>query len=109
RDWTSYLRGAFAGCLDREMQPGTLDLLVDSKVPQGGGVSSSAALEVATATLIEAVTGRTLDPIDKVLLAQKAEHVYAGMPCGIMDQYSSAMGAAGKLLLLDCRTERAEL
>lgn len=109
RDWTSYLRGAFAGCLDRGMQPGTLDLLVDSKVPQGGGVSSSAALEVATATLVEAVTGRTLDPIDKVLLAQKAEHVYAGMPCGIMDQYSSAMGAAGKLLLLDCRTERAEL
>jgi galactokinase len=109
RDWTSYLRGAFAGCLDRGLQPGTLDLLVDSKVPQGGGVSSSAALEVATATLVEAVTGRTFDPIDKVRLAQKAEHVYAGMPCGIMDQFSSALGAAGKLLLIDCRTETAEL
>lgn len=109
RDWTSYLRGAFAGCLERGLQPGTLDLVVDSKVPQGGGLSSSAALEVATATLVEAVTGRTLDPVDKARLAQQAEHVYAGMPCGIMDQFSSALGAAGKLLLIDCRTETAEL
>ena len=109
RDWTSYLRGAFAGCLARELQPGTLDLLVDSKVPQGGGLSSSAALEVATATLVEAVTGRRLDPVDKSRLAQRAEHDYAGMPCGIMDQFSSALGAAGKLLLIDCRTETAEL
>ena len=109
RDWTSYLRGAFAGCLERGLHPGTLDLVVDSRVPQGGGVSSSAALEVATVTLVEAVTGRTLDPVDKVRLAQKAEHVYAGMPCGIMDQFSSALGAAGKLLLIDCRAESAEL
>jgi galactokinase len=109
RDWTSYLRGAFAGCLERGLQPGTLDLLVDSKVPQGGGLSSSAALEVATATLVEAVTGRTLDPVDKSRLAQTAEHIYAGMPCGIMDQFSSALGAAGKLLLIDCRIETAEL
>lgn len=109
RDWTSYLRGAFAGCIERGLHPGALDLVVDSKVPQGGGLSSSAALEVATATLVEAVTGRTLDPVDKSRLAQKAEHEYAGMPCGIMDQFSSALGAAGKLLLIDCRTETAEL
>jgi galactokinase len=109
RDWTSYLRGAFAGCIERGLQPGALDLVVDSKVPQGGGLSSSAALEVATATLVEAVTGRTLDPVDKSRLAQTAEHDYAGMPCGIMDQFSSALGAAGKLLLIDCRTETAEL
>ena len=81
------------------MAPGSLDVLVDSNVPLGGGLSSSAALEVATATLVEAVTGRTLDPVDKARLCQKAEHVYAGMPCGIMDQFSSALGEAGKLLL----------
>jgi len=109
RDWTSYLRGAIAGCLDRGMAPGPLNLLVDSKVPLGGGLSSSAALEVATATLIEAVSGRTLDPVDKARLCQKAEHEYAGMPCGIMDQFSSALGAEGKLLLIDCRSETAEL
>jgi galactokinase len=109
RDWTSYIRGTFAGCLERWMAPGALDLLVDSNVPLGGGLSSSAALEVATATLLEAVTGQALDPVDKARLCQKAEHVYAGMPCGIMDQFSSALGAAGKLLLIDCRTETAEL
>jgi galactokinase len=109
RDWTSYVRGTFAGCIDRGMAPGTLDILVDSNVPLGGGLSSSAALEVATATLLEAVTNRTLDPVEKARLCQKAEHVYANMPCGIMDQFSSALGEAGKLLLIDCRTETAEL
>ena len=109
RDWTSYIRGTLAGCLERDMALGALDVLVDSNVPVGGGLSSSAALEVATATLIEAVTGYTLDPVDKARLCQKAEHVYANMPCGIMDQFSSALGAAGKLLLIDCRTETAEL
>jgi galactokinase len=108
RDWTSYLRGVFAGCAERGMTTGSLKLLVDSKVPLGGGLSSSAALEVVTATLIEAVTGRNLEPVEKVRLAQKAEHEYAGMPCGIMDQFSSTLGEAGKLLLIDCRSETAE-
>jgi galactokinase len=109
RDWTSYLRGVFAGCAERGMTTGPLNVLVDSKVPLGGGLSSSAALEVATATLIEAITGRTLDPVEKARLAQKAEHEYAGMPCGIMDQFSSTLGEAGRLLLIDCRSETAEL
>ena len=109
RDWTSYIRGALAGCIERGMNPGPLDMVVDSNVPLGGGLSSSAALEVATATLVEAVTGRSLDPVDKARLSQRAEHDYAGMPCGIMDQFSSALGAADKLLLIDCRSETAEL
>ncbi len=109
RDWTSYIRGTFAGILQRGMAPGALDVLVDSNVPLGGGLSSSAALEVATATLLEAVTGQALDPVDKARLCQQAEHIYAGMPCGIMDQFSSALGEAGKLLLIDCRSETAEL
>ncbi|MBX3426670.1 MAG: galactokinase [Pirellulales bacterium] len=109
RDWTSYLRGALAGCLDRDMNPGALDLQVDSRVPLGGGLSSSAALEVATATLVEAVTGRPLDPVEKARLCQWAEHNFAGVPCGIMDQFSSALGAEGRLLLIDCRTETHEL
>jgi galactokinase len=109
RDWTSYVRGVVAGCQERGMALGALDVLVDSNVPLGGGLSSSAALEVATATLLEAVSGITLEPIDKARLCQKAEHLYAGMPCGIMDQFSSTLGEAGKLLLIDCRTETAEL
>lgn len=109
RDWTSYLRGTFAGFIERGVAPGAFDLVIDSQVPLGGGLSSSAALEVATATLLEAATGHQLDPVEKARLCQRAEHEYAGMPCGIMDQFSSALGAAGRLLLIDCRSETAEL
>jgi len=109
RDWTSYVRGALAGCLARGLAPGSLDVLVDSTVPLGAGLSSSAALEVATATLVEAVTRQSLDPYDKARLCQQAEHEYAGMPCGIMDQLSSVLGAAGQVLWIDCRTETATL
>ncbi len=66
-------------------------------------------MEVATATLLEAVTGHTLDPVEKALLCQKAEHDYAGMPCGIMDQFISVMGKQDHLLLLDCRSRKPTL
>ena len=75
----------------------------------GGGLSSSAALEVSTATLLEAVTGTKLDPVEKALLCQKAEHEFAGVPCGIMDQFISVMGRENHLLLLDCRSRQTEL
>jgi galactokinase len=83
--------------------------MIQSTVPLGGGLSSSAALEVATATLLEAITGRTLEPVEKALLCQQAEHQYAGVPCGIMDQFISVLGRKDQLLLLDCRSRRTEL
>jgi galactokinase len=98
-----------AGFLARNLDPGGFNALVHSTVPLGGGLSSSAALEVAMATLLEVMTGRTLDPVEKALLCQKAEHEYAGVPCGIMDQFISVMGKPDHLLLLDCRTRKPEL
>jgi galactokinase len=80
-----------------------------STVPLGSGLSSSAALEVCTATLVEAVCGKPIDPVEKALLCQKAEHEFAGVPCGIMDQFISVMGRADHLLLLDCRSRKTEL
>ena len=106
--WGNYPRGVVAGFQERGIQPGGLDVLLHSTVPLGSGLSSSAALEVCTATLLEAVTGRTLDPVEKALLCQKAEHDFAGVPCGIMDQFISALGREGHLLLLDCRTRKTE-
>ena len=91
------------------MNPGGFDATIHSTVPLGGGLSSSAALEVATATLLEAITGKRLDPVEKALLCQKAEHEFAGMPCGIMDQFISVMGRKNHLLLLDCRSRQTEL
>ena len=107
--WSNYPRGVIAGFAARGINPGGLDVLLHSTVPLGSGLSSSAALEVATATLIEAVTGQKLDPVEKALLCQKAEHEFAGVPCGIMDQFISVMGRESHLLLLDCRSRQTEL
>jgi len=107
--WFNYPLGVIAGFLSRNQNPGGFEALIHSTVPVGGGLSSSAALEVSTATLLEVITGKKLDPVEKALLAQKAEHEYAGMPCGIMDQFISVMGRKDHLLLLDCRSRKPEL
>ena len=107
--WSNYIRGVLCGFQNRGVKIPALDVAFLSTVPLGGGLSSSAALEVCTATLMEAATGKAIDPIEKALLAQKAEHDFAGVPCGIMDQFISALGKEGHLLLLDCRTRKTEL
>jgi len=108
-DWTNYLRGVVDGCKAVDLWAGPMDLALSSNVPIGGGLSSSAALEVAMATMLEAATGRTLGGTKKALLAQKAEHDYAGVPCGIMDQFASALCREDHLMLLDCRSEQLEM
>jgi galactokinase len=106
--WTNYLRGVIAASQQRGVKVPAFDAVIDSEVPLGSGLSSSAALEVSTATLIERMTGHTFEPLDKVLLCQWAEHNYAGMPCGIMDQYISALGKRGHALLIDCRSNESQ-
>ncbi len=98
--WSRYLRGVLAF----SYTPGGFDLLIDSAVPAGGGLSSSASIELATATVLEAFGGITFGGVQKALLCQMAEHRYGGAPCGIMDQFISAMGKAGQALLIDCRS-----
>ena len=107
--WINYVWGVVAESRAAGRSAGPLDMMVDSSVPVGGGLSSSAALEVATATLLEAATHHVMEPVAKALLCQKAEHEYAGMPCGIMDQFTSVMGRENHLLLLDCRSTEVQL
>lgn len=107
--WSNYIRGVVAGFQARGVKIPALDVSMLSTVPLGGGLSSSAALEVCTATLLETATGKKMDPIEKALLCQKAEHEFAGVPCGIMDQFISVMGRENNLLLLDCRTRETQL
>jgi galactokinase len=106
--WSHYLAGVVAGFAARDLRPPGFQAVVGTSVPIGGGLSSSASLEVATATLIEAMIGVSLEPREKALLCQKAEHDFAGVPCGIMDQFTSVMGRADHLMLLDCRSQTVE-
>lgn len=106
--WSNYVRGVVAGFQNRGVKIPSLDVSLVSTVPLGGGLSSSAALEVATATLLEVASGTRLDPVEKALACQKAEHEFAGVPCGIMDQFVSVMGRKDHLLLIDCRSHQIE-
>lgn len=101
--WGRYLKGVLVEFQRQTVTtlPG-FDAVIESTIPQGGGLSSSAALCVATATLLERISGQRMSALDKARLCQKVEHDYAGVPCGLMDQMASVMCRAGHLLLLDC-------
>ena len=84
------------------------DLLYDCSIPFGSGLSSSAAIEVSTIAALAVLAGERLDPVEIALVAQRAEHEYAGVNCGIMDQYASACGKKDHAILLDCKTLACE-
>jgi len=107
--WANYARGVVAGFGARGLIVPALDALVISDVPLGGGLSSSASFEVATATLLEAALGKPLGPTEKARLCRQAEHDYAQVPCGIMDQLISVLGDEAGALLIDCRTQQTKL
>jgi galactokinase len=107
--WSNYLRGVIHGFHQRGIAVPGFDAFIVSSLPGGAGLSSSAALECAVATLLEGLTGTSLDTREKALLAQKAEHDFAGVPCGIMDQFASAFGKEDQLILIDCRSGETEM
>jgi len=105
RRWAAYVIGALV-VLGRERgTPSTrgVRLLVDSTVPLGKGVSSSAALEVAAMSALCALRGVTLDGRDLALLCQMVENLVVGVPCGVMDQMTAACGERDRLLALLCQ------
>ena len=80
------------------------DMLIDCQVPFGSGLSSSAAIEVSVIAALATVAGEQPNNVEVALIAQRAEQDFAGVMCGIMDQYASACGKAGHAMLLDCST-----
>lgn len=108
--WANYVKGTIYQYL-KEIPPGfAFNAVITSDVPIGAGLSSSAALEVATATFIETLVGITnISGIDKALRCQKAEHDFANTPCGLMDQYISTLGKKDQFLLIDCKSKEAKL
>jgi galactokinase len=102
--WAAYPAGVvWALATAGQVVPG-LDLVVDGDVPQGAGLSSSAALECATAMACNDLFDLGLDRPDLALLAQEAENDFVGMPCGIMDQTASLLCRRGHALFLDTLT-----
>ncbi len=106
-DWSSYVRGVVAGCGARGWKLPSFEAVVGGTVPLGGGLSSSASLEVAMLLVLESLAGERLSDLDRALVCQKAEHDFAGVPCGLMDQFVSVHAQADSLLLLDCRSLEA--
>lgn len=103
-DWRAYLLGPFWALREAGVPAPGADVWVRGQVPFGGGLSSSASIEVALVGLGAALAGHTLEPLDVAKLAQRAEREFCGVPCGIMDQVAAACGRPGQALLLDCRS-----
>lgn len=100
--WSRYVKGVIANYKGGKAP--AFQAVIHSSVPIGGGLSSSAAVEVATYLFLDEVVGQNdVTLIEKALACQKAEHEFAGMPCGIMDQFISLMGKKDHALLIDCK------
>jgi galactokinase len=107
-DWTDYVRGVQVDLSRLGLAIPGIDLLIDGRVPMNAGLSSSAALEVASALAFLHVAGAALEKIELAKLCQRAENNFVGARCGIMDQFSSVFGRADRAILLDCRSLKTE-
>lgn len=101
--WSNYCRGVASELQKDQVLLRGMDAVVQGNIPIGAGLSSSAALEVATALAFLAAADVEMDRVQVALLAQRAENRFVGMQCGIMDQFVSALGQAGHALFIDCR------
>jgi galactokinase len=101
--WANYSKGIAAMLIEAEIDLVGMDAMLSNTLPMGGGLSSSAALEVGTGRALLSLVNKEIDSQELALLSQKAEHEYALVPCGIMDQTIVAAGKAGSAMLLDCR------
>jgi galactokinase len=101
--WANYPKGIINELVERGHPLGGMDITIHGDVPQGAGLSSSAALEVATAIAVQAAFGIEMGREETARLAQHAENEFVGVKCGIMDQFISRMAKEGHAMLLDAR------
>jgi len=104
--WANYCKGIAALLLQAGVELLGLDMTIACDIPSGGGLSSSATIEVAYARAFLAGCGHqeSFDPVELALLCRQAEHTFAGTPCGIMDQFICCLARKDHALLLDCRS-----
>ena len=102
--WPNYILGVAAQLLKRGYPIKGFDLAIDGDVPIGSGLSSSAAVECATAFALNELFGLKISKMDLAFIGQKAEHEFAGVMCGIMDQFASVFGKKDHAIKLDCQS-----
>jgi galactokinase len=102
--WPNYILGSAAQFLKRGVALKGFNAVLTSDVPMGAGLSSSAAVECATVFALNELLQTNIDRLTMVQMAQKAEHEFAGVLCGIMDQFASMMGKKDHVIKLDCRS-----
>jgi galactokinase len=107
--WAKYPLGVVWALQQHGIEIPGFDLLLDSDVPLGAGLSSSHAIECAVVTALNELTGAGLSAEEMVLLTQHAENAFVGAPTGIMDQSASLRGATGHAVFLDCRDQSVQL
>ncbi|HEY8388296.1 MAG TPA: galactokinase [Parasegetibacter sp.] len=102
-DWSTYLKGVVALLQEKTNAIRGVDILIESDVPVGAGMSSSAALCSALALALNELFQLKLNQLEQALIGQQTEHRFAGVKCGIMDQFASLHGKANSVIKLDCR------
>ncbi|WP_417368142.1 galactokinase [Flavobacterium beibuense] len=108
KTWANYILGVVDGFIKKGFKVKGFDAVFTGNIPIGAGVSSSAALECAVAVTLNTYTNAGLDKSTLAQIAQKAEHNFAGVQCGIMDQFASVFGKKDTLIKLDCRSLQYE-
>jgi len=103
QSWPNYILGVVQQIKDRGLSLSGFDLYIDGDIPVGAGLSSSAAVECATGNALNELYGLNLDRVAIAKMGQLAEHTYAGVMCGIMDQFASVLSKADHVIRLDCR------
>jgi galactokinase len=106
--WTNYPKGVTKTLIDQGNDISGCDILLKGDVPQGAGLSSSAAVEIATARLLKDLNGLNIDSIELAYIGKKAENEFVGVQCGVMDQFVASLGCEDNALFIDCRTNHHE-
>jgi galactokinase len=104
KHWPNYIMGVADQLIKRGYNIKGFNLVIDGDVPIGSGLSSSAAVECATAFALQKIFSLDIAKLDLALISQKAEHEFAGVMCGIMDQFASVFGKKDHVIKLDCRS-----
>lgn len=103
KGWPNYILGVVHQIKERNLKINGFNLYIDGDIPVGAGLSSSAAVECATGFALNELFGLGLDRISIAKIGQLAEHTYAGVKCGIMDQFASVLSQVDHVVRLDCR------